>query len=281
MCKIESKAAKLFALCLVLFFGVRLFAGDLKVKSVVTIVNQIYDSPRSFQHEETIYVQGTRQRLEYRVPDTADAQQPHTAEITDCQTLSGYLVDLNTRRYAAMQLPVFPTETQVHETTRQQEKWSKKRYAIRIDDMRERKTVFGMTARHIVISMHGTTFEDRSEATIDGWYVDLPQPGCGPRYMRQGEATELRASFLTTDASKTVYTGFVPPGLAVQERITTISRFLKDGFYREMLTVLERKVVELSQEPLDARLFSVPEGFEKVERLPANLNVPRPALRKR
>jgi hypothetical protein len=44
---------------------------------------------------------------------------------------------------------------------------------------------------------------------------------------------------------------------------------------------MENKVTELSQEPLDPALFSVPEGLEKVERLPLNVNIPRPALQQR
>ncbi len=281
MPKIGLKTANAALLCFVLSLSARLFAGDLKVKQRVTTVSKNAEAPKGSQDEETIYVQGARERREYKVPDTADALQPHTAEIIDCQSLSGYHVDFNTRKYAEMKLPGFPSEKQMHTVTRQQEVWARKRYAAQTIDTGERKKFFGRTARHIVTSIHGTTLEERSEATIDGWYVDLPQPGCSPDYMRTGKAAELHVTFLSTGASETVYTGFVPPGLAVEETITTRSRFDQKGFHREVVMVVEHKTIEISQEPLDAALFHAPEGFVRVERLPQNVNIPRPSLQTR
>ncbi|HKD78792.1 MAG TPA: hypothetical protein VKH81_03815 [Candidatus Angelobacter sp.] len=281
MFKSEMKPAKLFALCLVLFCCTRLLAGDLKVKQLVTTTYKTSESKRTAQQEQTIYVQGTRQRLDYRVPDTPDARQPHTAEILDCQKLSGYRVDLRGRKYAEVRLRGFPTEKQVLALARRQESWAKNRYAARTVESAERKMFFGMAAHHIITTIYGLTPNERSEATIDGWYVSLPEAGCSPAYMRQGPAIERRVPFLSPGAGKTVYTGFVPPGLAVQETVTTISRFEQNGFNNEVVTVVESKVIELSEELLDGALFNVPEGFEKVDRLPVDLNVPRAALRTR
>jgi hypothetical protein len=281
------KAANVFLVGSVLFFSASLFASDLKVKSLVTFTHKTADtyktseSVRSSQDEETVYVRGPQERREYRVPDRPDVRQPHTAEISDCHTLNGYSVDFNARKYAEMKLPGFPSEEQLLAQARQQEKWAKKRYSVRSVESREKKTFFGLDAHHIITTIHGVTARERSEATIDGWYVNLPEAGGSPEYMRQGPGNELRASFLTIGPTKTVYTGVVPPGLAVQETITTVSRFEKNGFNSEFTTVVERKVVELSQESLEPALFNAPEGFEKVDRLPRNVNMPRPALRQR
>lgn len=287
MAKIGIKAASLFVFSTALIFSARLFAGDLKIKSVVTFTYKTADtyksseSTKSSQHEETVYVQGSRERREFRIADTADVRQPHTAEITNCQNLSAYRVDFNTRKYAEMKLPGFPIEQQVLMQLKQQEKWAKKNYAAQTIDTGERKIFFGLTASHIITSVHGISSRERSKATIDGWYVNLPEAGCVPEYMRRGKATEIRASFLSTGASKTVYTGFVPPGLAVQEVITTSSRFEQNGHHIEIVSVEEKKVVELSQELLDSALFNAPQGFEKVEQLPWDVNIPRPALHTR
>lgn len=287
MAKIGMKVASLFIVSTVLIFSVRLFAGDLKIKSVVTFTYKTADSykssesARSSQHEETVYVQGSRERREYRIADTAEVRQPHTAEITDCLKLSAYRVDFNTRRYAELKLSGFASEKQVQTSIRQQKEWDRKRYSTQTTDTGETKTVFSLTARHIITNVHGIAPNDRSEATIDGWYVNLPQPGCSPDYLRQGKATEVYASFLTAKATKNVYTGFVPPGLAIEETVTTRSRFDKKGVPIEVVTVVEKKVVELSQEAQDPSLFSMPEGFEKVDRLPWDVDIPRPALRTR
>jgi hypothetical protein len=225
-------------------------------------------------------VQGPRERRDYKVPDTADARQPHTGEITDCRTLSVYHIDFNTRKFAEIKLPPFPPAKQVHAFTRREEAWAKERYSVQTINTGEKKTVFGVTVSHIMTSIHGIGSRELSEATIDGWYSSLAQPGCRPDYLLRGEA-ELRVSFFTAKASQEVYTGFVPPGLAVEETITTHSRFQHKGRLGEIFTVLENKVIELSQDPLDPALFSVPEGFEKVERLPWDVNISRPALQTR
>lgn len=287
MAKTGMKTAGVLVFSTVLILSACLNASDLKIKSLVTFTYKTADtyksseSTKSSQHEETIYVQGSRERRDYKVPDTADAHQPHTAEITNCQTLSSYHIDFNTRKFAEIKLSPFSPAKQIHAFTRQEEEWSKKRYSIHTVDTGEKKTIFGLTVSHIITSVHGIGSRDLSEATIDGWYSSLPQPGCRPDYLLQGDGAELRVSFLTAKASQNVYTGFVPPGFAVEETITTRSRFQKHGRHGEVLTVMENKVTELSQEPLDPALFSVPEGLEKVERLPLNVNIPRPALQQR
>jgi hypothetical protein len=280
------KAANVFLVGSVLVFSASLFAGDLKVKSLVTFTYKTSDtyqtseSSRSSQHEETVYVQGSRERRDYKVPDTVDVRQPHTAEITNCRTLSVYHIDFNAGKFAEIKLPPFPPEKQVHAFTRQEEKSAKERYSIRTVDTGEKKTAFGLTVSHIITSVHGIGPREHSEATIDGWYSALPRSGCRHDYLLQAEA-ELSVSFFTAKASQHVYTGFVPPGFAIEETITTHSRFQKHGRHGEIVTVMENKVTELSQEPLDPALFSVPEGFAKVERLPFDVNFPHPALRQR
>ena len=269
------------AVCVVLLGALPVFAGDLKVKQMVTTVNENYPEPRSSQFEETIYVQGSRERMEYRVPETPDGHQPHTAEIYDCRTLNVYQIDFNSDQYAEVKARPFLSKEQMHKFLQEQEAWSKKRYAMQTTDTGEKRTLFGLVARHFVTSIRSITPADRSEATIDGWYAALPEPGCAPEYMRQGEAIEARLDFLARGGSNNVYTGFVPPGLAVAETVITRSRFELKGRQVEIVTVVEKKLTELSQESLDPALFSVPAGFEKVDRLPANRNLSRPTLKQR
>lgn len=246
--------------------------GDLKVKQLVTLTVTSLGESLKYQHEETVYVQGARQREERKELNVVDVQGPGMAEILDCQLLLRDQIDFNSHQFVERNMRPFPVE----ETSQPQ---ATKHYSIQAIDTGERRTMLGLVARHIVTSIHGVTAEDSSEATIDAWYVDLPQPGCAPEYLRRGE---LFVDFLTASPSaKTVYTGFVPPGLAAEVRITTRSRFEQKGFYREIVIVEDRKVTELSREKLDPALFSVPAEFEKVDRLPRNFTSPRPVLRKR
>jgi hypothetical protein len=61
-----------------------LSAADLKVRTTITI--QMSDNSEAGQvtrQEDTVYVQGTRERMEILVPSAAGTQQPHSAVIVD------------------------------------------------------------------------------------------------------------------------------------------------------------------------------------------------------
>lgn len=253
--------------------------GDLKVKQLVSITLTALGESRNYQYEQTEYVQEPRQRQEHRELNVVDPPAAGTAEILDCQSMLSYQVDFNTHKFVERNVRPLVSKESLDEVSQQREEWAKKRYSIQTIDTSERKPMLGLIARYIITSIHGMTAEDSSEATIDAWYVDLPQPGCGPEYLRRNE---LFVDFLTAGLqSKAVYTGFVPPGLAAEVTVTTRSRFVQKGFHREIAIVEHRTVTELSKEKLDPALFSVPVGFEKVERLTRNTTSARPVLRKR
>ena len=252
--------------------------GNLKIKQLVSITITSLGESRNYQHEETVYVQEPRQRREQRELNVVDLPAPGTAEILDCQSLLDYQIDFNTHKFVERKISSSGSEESLHRFTQQQDEWAKKRYSIQTIDTGQRKPMLGLMARHIVTTIRGLTAQDSSEGTIDAWYVDLPQPGCAPEYMRR---EELFVDFLTAGPSKTVYTGFVPPGLAAEVTITTRNRFQQKGLHREIVIVEHRTVTEFSQEKLDPVLFSVPAEFEKVDRLPRNATSPRPVLRKR
>lgn len=252
--------------------------GDLEVKQLVTISITSLRETRNYRHEETVYVQGPRQREEGRELDVVDVSGPGTPEILDCQSLLDHEIDFSAHKFTERHISSFGTPESPRTFAQKQEDWAKKRYSIQTIDTGQRKPMLGLTARHIVTSIRGMTAQDSSEATVDGWYVDLAEPGCAPEYLRR---TELFVDFLTSGPkSKTVYTGFVPPGLAVEVTITTRNRFEQKGLHREIVIVEHRTVTELSQEKLDPALFSVPRGFEKVDLLPRNAGS-SPVLRKR
>lgn len=253
--------------------------GDITVKQLVTITVTALGESRNYRHEETQYVQEPRQRREQRELNVVDLPAPGTAEILDCQSWLSYQVDFNTRKFVERNVRPTVSKESLDKFSQQREEWAKKRYSIQTIDTGQRKPMLGLMARHIITSIHGMTAEDSSEATIDAWYVDLPEPGCAPEYLRR---TELFVDFLTAGLqSKAVYTGFVPPGLAAEVTVTTRSRFVQKELHREIVIVEHRTVTELSREKLDPALFSVPAGFEKVDRLPRSATSPRPVLRKR
>jgi hypothetical protein len=254
---------------------------DLKVKTVVKTTDMSFDPPRISQREETVYVQGMRERRELLVRAIGGEQQPHSAEILDCASHQAYRADLNSREYIELTPPLLPSQEEIEKMAILQEKKTKRTFDARTIETQERKEFFGRPAKHFVTTIVGKTAWQLSEATIDGWYLDLPLPGCSPTYLRQGRAIEATVSFFTDENDDVAYTGFVPPGMAVQEIITIRNRFQWDGFRGEFVSVMQKNVGEIADTPLDPALFIAPAGFTKVDELSPTLNVPRPVLLRR
>ena len=103
---------------------------------------------------------------------------------------------------------------------------------IETRDTGEQRQAFGHTARHFVTTEHrrmehsGQPPSDIQELVTDGWYLDVPG----------------RFPGLTT--------GHRPPGIAICEK--TADHLLE--------------VTELSEDPLDPKLFEPPPGFRRVIR---------------
>lgn len=144
---------------------------------------------------------------------------------------------------------------------------------IETTDTGERKPIFGYTARHITERQTMTpgpgAISPDEEIVRDGWYIDLDvTPGCGPRRNAQaflvgGVAPPGGAS--RVDKVEFHRKGEPPAGFAVSLTTTTTSHTSSgSSFVSESLN----EVVELSTAPLDPSLFDVPQGFQKVIRLP-------------
>jgi hypothetical protein len=138
-------------------------------------------------------------------------------------------------------------------------------------DTGETRDFNGHVAKHLLTTIKGKGYE----ASLDGWYLDAPAPGCAPAYMRQRHV-QMRAvsaqlitygggAAATVETPSTfLYNWVFPGGLAVQETSTQRETFDIQGRPRanEMLT--EQRIVEFSEAPIDPSLFEVPSGFKKL-----------------
>lgn len=221
------------AVKIILIFSVAatsLFAVDTRVKIVEHPASADPASATRTPFEITVYVHDSVQRVDYAGypvgfigPRTGPA--PHTAIITHCDTREVYELDFNDRVYRKLRLNKFPDQDQLAKAVAQDQKETQ---AVTVDTG-EIRDFHGRTAKHLVTTIKGTGDSTRSEV-VDGWYLNVPDPGCLPEYMRQFHVhtetigdiepeTIFRGNFL--DFPEGVHAGFwynwfLPTGFAVQ-----------------------------------------------------------------
>jgi hypothetical protein len=159
-------------------------------------------------HEEVMYVHGSSQRVEFQgivigqgpwpfsdvpwpAPLTTGSYQvimPHMAVITHCDTGQVIELDLDSREYREFKQPKYPSEKKFEKQVERARRDAERRVRWNTVDTGETKELFGRTARHYITTIREKVFITEVEESVDGWYIDLPQPGCAPEYMRQGEA---------------------------------------------------------------------------------------------
>jgi hypothetical protein len=182
-------------------------------------------TPSTKSDSVTIYVHGSTQRIEFlgpvtgiqpfhvltRLPSPPVVQSlPHIAVITHCDTGIVDELYLDTHTYAEFKAPKYLDEKHFLKLAQEARHKSEKEITATTSDTGESRDVFGHTAHHKMTTIHQKTAGNRiassvlhgetvtTEVTfyrdiqyqeaIDGWYIDLPQPGCAPEYLRQGLA---------------------------------------------------------------------------------------------
>jgi hypothetical protein len=140
-------------------------------------------------------------------------------------------------------------------------------------DTRERREVFGHTARHVITTRKQTPLEGSQsqpqETVTDGWYIDLDNRISCDRKWREGAHAYVYARSSTDsrapDRPKFVDVGKPEAGFAVDLKTTTRGTYaMPDGTRKESTTTSEMAVTQLQEGPLDAAVFEVPAGFRQV-----------------
>jgi hypothetical protein len=184
-------------------------------------------SPASENARLTLYVHDVAQRVEFvgpvpgiqpnyiltKIPLPAGFLRagPHIAVITHCDTGIVDELNLDTHTYTEFKEPKYLDEKNFLKLAEKAKKGSEKAITATTQDTGEAREFFGHIARHKVTTIMQNTqgsrvssfeFQNRTahtqityykeiqyQETIDGWYIDLPEPGCAPEYLRKGLAT--------------------------------------------------------------------------------------------
>jgi hypothetical protein len=261
------------------------FASDLK------IVTTSKSSPSGMSSTHTEYFSGARSRTEWRDVSGGESipggpltftSGPRRALIWQCDELR--LVDLNldSREYTRRDLDKRGRSKAVKAPPSAQtgDRGTLEIY-IDVVDTGERKQMFGHTARHIVtherrVATPGSCNQS-SQTEIDGWYADLkiPAHACtAPQ--RSTSAVSVLTSANCLGKLDVHRTGPSDLGYPLKLKRTMRTTYkLPDGMEKEFVHTSEIEVTELSDLPLDAALFEVPDGFKQVPALDDHSLIPR------
>jgi hypothetical protein len=275
--------APLHWLVVLLLLPLSATAGDLKITTVRHYSRVLHNrtDPKVFpdqdwERTETVYVHGPMQRFEFGDakpfrPTSAESGLSHVAEIANCETRESMRLDLEAGEYIAVH---WPSDESMHAADaerlkRSETDWSK--FKVSVDsktvDTGETMPFLGYIAHHFVITNHHTPvgelavlMDQHEDSTGDVWYIDatirLPVRNCQPDDPAANAAEQARLR----ERQEVKHTGPTPHGFLVKmRRVAEIST--RTVAYTE---TLETTVTELSQAPLDPRLFTAPPEYKAV-----------------
>lgn len=228
--------------------------ADLKIRQKVTMSGQTF--------ETTKMIKGARQRTEQKSGAGAMDFMSQVASIEQCDLRRTVRVNDSKKLYfiepfaeettPTPNAPSRPTKT----TTR---RGGTVTMTYNVTDTGERKTIFGLTARHLKVLMETESSADscggasRSKMEIDGWYVDfsadfncpydIPET---PRGVTEKPDCRDRVIFKGNRGK----TGFLLNG--------TMTMFDENG---QAMMTQTTETLEISRSPLAAALFDVPADY--------------------
>jgi hypothetical protein len=246
----------------ILFAFVSSSFADVTLKQRVTMSGQKFESTKR--------IKGQRERTEQHM-DMADpgmaAFMPQIATITQCDMKRRIQINDNKRLYfiepfetpETEVLPGRPTRPASPSTTTRKGGTMNMSYTVR--DTGERKTMFGLQARHIITTQEMETSPDscngpmKTKIEFDGWYVDFATdfscPTSTPPSMGPGRAPKPDC----VDRVVMRGSGTAPKGMMIEG---TMKMFGIDGSVSMTQTT---ETLELSRETLDPAIFDIPQGY--------------------
>lgn len=251
-------------------------AGDLKVVSVAR-----FENGNTFTN--THYTQGERVRIEWRDQSTWKpglvTYGPPRSTIYQCDAQRVLELNLKSHQYAEAELN---DECRVKNAPPLPAPKGRIDVYIESTDTGERRQILGQTARHIIthqrqVAGPGACWED-GEMEWDGWYIDKQEQPIGRQLHPQSgdqSANVIMTGVGCRDRIEVHRRGVQKPGFPVKlVQTSRTSRLQADGTSKEFTQRWEIEVTELSDAPLDAALFVLPAGFNKVAKIDAGPDMP-------
>jgi hypothetical protein len=227
--------------------------ADVTIKVRQTMSGQTY--------ENTTYIKGKRQRVDQNMGGM------QTATITQCDLRRDvrlmpmskiYMIDL----FGGALAQEKPTVTQTKSTT--VVAGGTVTTIITIKDTGERKTMFGYTARHLIITTETESSADaclktKTKMQTDGWYIDAEwQFNCDrPNEYKNSQNNAQKGG--CTDKYNVKQIGTAKRGYPVYEKMTMFDESGKETYS------FVNEVIEISKATLDQALFEIPADYREAK----------------
>ena len=237
--------------------------ADFKLRQQVTMGTD----KDSFTQERAVWVKGVRERTENRfvTEDERVAQMmPVVAEVRQCDLRQNLKINDRSKRYLIE--PFYETVDKplpsVQPSTKTETvKGGTVNWTFTINDTGERRQMFGLTARRLIIKQLAETSKDSCQGmskmsmTDEGWYVYLmPETASCMIDLPRGkgrETTKCRDNLIVK--GKIQY-----PGMMLEGTTKMIDLLKNDEFNSSV------KTLELSKTTLEMSLFEIPAGYSEV-----------------
>ena len=228
--------------------------ADVKIKQKVTVENQGI--------EQTRMIKGARERRETKIVVSEEAGDfmPNIASITQCDLRRTLQVNDKKKLYTADPFNDNAPTTTAPKAVTKTIKGGTVTITYTITDTGERKTMFGLTARHLKILQAVESSADscggagKSKMETDGWYADF--------------SADFNCPIATPDA---------PPSkpdcrdrLVYKRSGTAKLGFLLDGTMKmfddngKVVSSIRTETLEISRSPLNAAFFDVGKDYRLV-----------------
>lgn len=237
-------------LVLALLCSASVVLADIKITTKSTAGGQSFTS--------TTYIKGARQRTEGMGYTT----------IYQCDLKRTILINDKTRTYVITPLggKSGTTGASAHNDAAAPRRGGIVTYTTTTTDTNERKTILGLTARHlkvktVVTASEGACNSMNMEMESDGWYADIAD---GISCLTEESAANAFNQSDCVDEIRYKTIGTVKPGHPVM--VTTMIKFNTgaDGPAIPASTSTQ-EVVDISSAKLDAALFEIPAGYREVK----------------
>jgi hypothetical protein len=219
---------------------------------------------------ETLYLKGARQRRESSTERAAFSRsvRHEFVQISQCDERQRISLEPLAKTYVQFPIEDWSERMKRAQPIDQGEVGPDVMVTINSVDTGERKMFGSYEARHVKTTTRvepspGASTPARIEE-VDGWYIDLPGLGCEERPSGVGFLTsyfQAAGKPLRRDRIQIKRLGTAPRGFAVAEKTT------KNEAGKTITGQLE--LIELSEAPLDAGLFTLPAGYSPALRNPS------------
>ncbi len=242
-----------------------------------TVITDSVDNPQVANPSITRNVQYRHGNMR-KEENLGTGTTPSIENIANCETKTGFLIDLSAHEYRTYKVVRFASKAQRSEYLQKTGK-SAVQLESQTVDTGERRVFFGHQAKHLITNTKRREGKITiGEEIIDGWYIDheLPDRHCAPDFVRSEEYYLIGTALVDyPDMAEFHHVGPLPAGLAVKLKVTHRAATTKDGGTGRTITV-EKIVEDLSDAPLSDSLFELPKGFRENPALLGGHAVPRP-----